>query len=134
VTSRIRHRCSSNMTDENEFDERIEALCDKDPRFKPQAYGFVMAALSYRLSQLGEVRHVTGQELLEGVRELGLELYGPMAKEVFNHWGLHSCSDFGQIVFNLVNEELLSKTDKDRLEDFENGFDFEEEFVAKFQW
>jgi uncharacterized repeat protein (TIGR04138 family) len=122
------------MTDETRFDEKVEAICDRDPRFKPQAYGFVMAALSYTLSTLEELRHITGQELLEGIRELGLELYGPMAKEVFNYWGLYSCEDFGRIVFNLVSEGLLSKTDQDKIEDFRDGFDFEEEFVAKFQW
>jgi uncharacterized repeat protein (TIGR04138 family) len=122
------------MTNEIQFDEKIEVLCDRDPRYKPEAYGFVLAALSHTLSRLGEVRHVSGQELLIGVRELGLEMYGPMAKEVFNYWGLHSCTDFGSIVFNLVDEGLLGKTDEDRIEDFENGFDFEEEFVAKFQW
>lgn len=122
------------MTDNSDLEEKIEALCDRDPRFKPQAYSFVLAALTHTLSRLGEVRHVTGQELLAGVKDLGLELYGPMAKEVFNYWGLHSCTDFGEIVFNLVEEELLSKTDEDKLEDFVDGFDFEEEFVAKFQW
>lgn len=119
---------------ETAFEETIEALCCKDARFKPEAYSFVMTALSYTLSRLGEVRHVTGRELLEGVRELALECFGPMAKDVFNHWGVHTCKDFGSVVFNLVEMRLLSKTEDDTLEDFEDGFDFEAEFVAKFQW
>jgi len=122
------------MTDDTEFEEKIQAICDRDPRFKSPAYGFVLAALSHAFSRLGEIRHVTGQELLESVKQLGLELYGPMAKEVFNCWGLHSCEDFGDVVFNLVEEGMLSKTEEDKIEDFEKGFDFEEEFVAKFPW
>ena len=125
---------NQDISQEAGFDEAVEALCSKDARFKPEAYGFVMAALSYTLSTLGDVRHVTGPELLAGVRELALECFGPMAKDVFNHWGVYTCRDFGDVVFNLVDEKLLSKTEDDKIEDFEDGFDFEEEFVSKFQW
>lgn len=122
------------MDEEILFEEKIQSLCERDGRYKPEAYSFVMTALSYTLSRLGEVRHITGQELLEGVKELSLESYGPMAKEVLNHWGLHECVDVGHVVFNLVNEGLLSKTETDSLTDFEEGFDFEEEFITRYKW
>ena len=122
------------MQDEARFEAKIEALCERDARYKPEAYSFVLAALSYTLARTGEIRHISGQELLDGLRELGIESYGPMAKEVLNHWGILGCRDVGHVVFNLVEEGLLSKTESDSLEDFENGFDFEEEFITKYRW
>lgn len=122
------------MDEELEFEEKIGALCGRDGRYKPEAYSFVMAALTYALARLGEVRHITGGELLEGLKELSIESYGPMAKEVLNYWGVHECTDVGHVVFNLVNEGLLRKTETDSLKDFEDGFDFEEEFVTKYRW
>lgn len=120
--------------DEALIDERIQALSDRDGRYRAEAYSFVLAALSYTIGRAGEVRHVSGQELLEGLKELSMESYGPMAKEVLNHWGIRSSIDVGRVVFDLVNEGLLSKTDSDSIEDFENGFDFEEEFITKYRW
>ncbi len=122
------------MDEKARFEARIETLCERDSRYKAQAYSFVMAALSYTLARTGEVRHVTGQELLAGLKELAADSYGPMAKEVLNHWGIVECRDVGNIVFNLVGEGLMSKTESDDLEDFEDGFDFEEEFVTNYKW
>jgi uncharacterized repeat protein (TIGR04138 family) len=115
-------------------DEKIYALSQRDGKYKAEAYSFVMAALSYTIGRIGEVRHVSGRELLEGLKELSIESYGPMAKEVLNHWGVRSSRDVGCVVFSLVSEGLLSKTDSDAIEDFENGFDFEEEFITKYRW
>jgi uncharacterized repeat protein (TIGR04138 family) len=122
------------MDEEIRFEEKIQALYERDGRYKPEAYNFVMAALTYTLTRLGEVRHITGGELLEGLKDLSLESFGPMAKEVLNHWGVHECTDVGRVVFNLVDEGLLRKTENDSLKDFEDGFDFEEEFITKYEW
>ena len=122
------------MNEESLFEEKIQDLCTRDPRYKPEAYSFVMNSLTYTLARLGEVRPVTGQELLGGLKVRVLESFGPMAREVLNHWGIHRCIDVGHVVFNLVNEELMRKTEADSLADFEEGFDFEEEFVTKYRW
>ena len=80
----------------------------------------------------GEIRHVTGQALLEGVRLYALHQYGPMALALLNEWGVHRGEDFGEIVFNMVECRLLAKTEKDSREDFKNGYDFETAFRAPF--
>ncbi len=120
--------------EEEEFEAKIQEVCERDTRYKPEAYSFVMAALSHMLERVGEVRHISGQELLEGLRSLSVDCYGPMAKEVLNHWGINECRDVGHVVFNLVDEGILSKTETDCIEDFEDGFDFEDEFVTKYRW
>jgi uncharacterized repeat protein (TIGR04138 family) len=76
----------------------------------------------------GPPRHISGEELLEGIVEYAREEFGPMAKEVFNFWGVERSVDFGRIVFSLVDAGLLLKTEKDSLEDFREKLDFEQIF------
>ena len=78
-------------------------------------------------------RHLTGQELCEAIRRLALDQYGFMAKTVFHTWGVHSTSDFGEIVFNLIRIGEFSKTDQDRREDFNDVYDFDEALEANYQ-
>ena len=104
--------------------KKIETICRKDRRYKPEAYLFVLAGLNFTVTQLPETRHITGQELLEGLRVYGLDQFGPLTTQVFEHWGIHSTEDFGHIVFTLVNAELLRKTEEDSLDDFKGLYDF----------
>ena len=103
-------------------------MCRRDDRFKPESYLFVLAALHFTVTQLPEPRHITGQELLEGLRLYGLEQFGPLALQVFQHWGVQTTEDFGSIVFNLVDAKLLRKTEEDTLADFKQVYDFTEAF------
>jgi uncharacterized repeat protein (TIGR04138 family) len=80
----------------------------------------------------GTIRHITGQELLDGIRQFALQQFGPMAATVFEEWGLMNCRDFGDIVFNMVEISLLAKTDKDSRDDFQNGYDFTDAFRKPF--
>ena len=102
----------------------IDKICRKDTRYKPEAYLFVLAALHFTVNQLPEPRHITGQELLEGIRVYGLDQFGPLTRQVFERWGLHSTEDFGHIVFSLVSRKLLGKTEEDSLNDFQEIYDF----------
>ena len=79
-------------------------------------------------------RHVTGQELCEAMRLFAHEQFGYLAKNVLNHWGIASTGDFGDIVFNLIEIEQMRKTSRDRREDFEDVFDFDEGFQHNFQF
>ena len=119
------------------FEETLDLIRAKDPRFHRDAYLFVREALDHtqRTSgkdERGRVRHVTGQELLAGIREYALAQFGPMAMTVFEEWGVHACQDFGDIVFNMVEIGLLAKTDKDSRADFADGYDFYEAFRKPF--
>jgi len=121
---------------ETSFENRVEQIRAKDARYQLDAYAFVREALEYTQQnikrQRGRIRHVSGQELLAGIRDLALEKFGPMALMMFEEWGVRNCRDFGEIVFNMVEVELLAKTDKDTLADFEEGYDFEEAFRKPF--
>lgn len=110
----------------------LQEAVAKDPRYKPEAYIFVHDALGHTWARLDERRHVTGRELLEGIKDLALKRYGRMAKAVLNSWGVKTTDDFGAIVFNLVGAGLLSKTEEDRVEDFHDVYDFDEVFVRSY--
>lgn len=108
--------------------KKVEALYRRDRRYKAEAYTFVLAGLTFTVGQLSQPRHLSGQELLEGLRRFGLEQFGPLTAQVFEHWGVRTTEDFGHIVFNLVESHLLRKTEEDSLEDFKRGYDFNSAF------
>ena len=110
------------------FYETVELMCEKDPRYKPDSYDFVLQALNSTQKKLSRAGHISGQELLEGLRESALKQFGPMAKTVLNYWGIHTTVDFGNIVFLMIEYKLLSRTEQDSLKDFENVYDFDSAF------
>src|SRR5262249_54579177 len=119
------------------FDETLESILRKDHRYPRDAYQFVREALDHTQKQVAKggketVRHVSGQELLAGIREFALQEYGPMTQAVLEEWGVRRCEDFGEIVFNMVESDLLAKTKSDSREDFKGGYDFEEAFRRPF--
>ena len=116
------------MDEQKNFYDIVEEICQKDSRYKPDAYEFVMQALHYTQKKLNRQTHVSGKELLEGIRELAIEQYGVMVKTVLAHWGIRETEDFGTIVFIMVEKKILSKTDTDLLDDFKAGYDFKEAF------
>jgi len=108
--------------------KKVEGICRKDPRYKPEAYLFVLAGLHFTVCQLSQPRHITGQELTEGLRLYGLDQFGPLTAQVFEHWGIRRTEDFGRIVFTLVENKLLRKTEDDSLRDFQEAYDFSTAF------
>jgi uncharacterized repeat protein (TIGR04138 family) len=122
------------MTEVQFADEILEQLRERHPRFHGRAYLFVLAALHRVMSGLTEPRHIGGRELAEGVRQLALDQFGPMARTVLEHWGIHATEDLGDIVFALVECGVLIKQDDDRKEDFDEVFDFEEAFERDYPW
>lgn len=102
------------------FSKKIDKIIEKD---KKSAYNFVLDALGYTISKLPKPRHISGGELLKGIKDFSIEQFGPMALEVFGHWGIEKTDDFGEIVFNLIDQGLLLKTDSDSRGDFKDVFD-----------
>ena len=118
------------------FEEALEKIRAKDPRYARDAYMFVREALEHTQKAIAKedrrVRHVTGQELLAGIRQFAPAQYGPMAMTLLEEWGIHNCQDFGEIVFNMVEIGWLAKTEADSRADFAGGYDFHEAFRKPF--
>ena len=116
------------MEKKRNFYQVIEEVYEEDGRYKPDAYEFVMQALHFTQNKLKKEAHVTGRELLEGIRDFAIEQYGPMAMTVLGHWGITKTADFGGIVFKMIDKKILSKTEKDSVDDFNNVYDFNAAF------
>lgn len=133
------------------FEEALEQILARDTRYHRDAYLFVRDALDHTRKLIGREhpaargdfdpearkprgkdRHVTGPELLEGIRQQACGEFGPMAITVFEEWGVRCCRDFGEIVFNLVEIGQFSKTADDSRGDFDGGYDFADAFRKPF--
>jgi len=73
-------------------------------------------------------RHVSGQELCEAARQYALQQYGFLAPTVLGSWGVHRTSDFGDIVFSMIEIGQMRKTRRDKREDFNDVYEFGDAF------
>lgn len=108
----------------NQADILVQQILKEDPRYPEAAYGFVLEALSFSQKKFRRQKHVSGKELLEGIKILLMERFGPMTLSVLKHWRIQKTDDFGEIVFNMVNKKVLSRTDEDNIEEFRDRYDF----------
>ncbi len=109
--------------------KKISEISEKDGRYSRESFLFILAALEYTLSKLPERRHLTGQEFSIGIAGYAREQYGYLAKTVLNNWGIYTTLDYGEIVYLMINEGLMSKTEDDKKEDFADAYDFDNEFA-----
>ncbi|MEY4614804.1 hypothetical protein EBX93_09940 [bacterium] len=118
------------------YHPKIHEIIKKDPRFPYEAYEFLFQSLAFTQKMLGKIKppegqepatehHVSGRQLVEGIKRFALDEFGLMARCVFNQWGIKKTGDFGAMVFNLVEIGLMSKTENDSMEDFEDIFDMD---------
>lgn len=119
------------------FDEPFARIQAKDKRYQRDAYAFVREALEFTQKSIHKEnqrggKHISGQQLLAGIREFALQQFGPMTKTVFEEWGVTRCEDFGEIVFNMIEVDWFAKTSKDSRADFAGGYTFDEAFLKPF--
>ena len=117
----------------------IEEIFRQDERYPLEAVQFVREGLNHAVAkyhpegaQAGTVRHVSGSQLCQGLKELALKRWGLLARSVLERWNIKRTRDFGEIVFLLVNNGWMQKEPQDRIEDFDNVYDFSEAFGNGF--
>lgn len=121
-----------------EFAEAVETVTLRDPRYSRDAYYFLKDALNHtvKLGRKGRQGdgsgHVSGQQLLSGIRQYALKQFGPMVVTVFEYWGVRRCEDFGEMVYNLIRIGVFGKTESDSIDDFKDGYNFKEAFVDPY--
>ena len=129
------------------FHPGLAEVVRNDPRYAYEAYEFVFYALHHTQKMLGKDpaavaegeavephHHVSGPELLRGIRDLALHEYGRMARTVFRLWGIDRTDDFGEIVFNLIEAGMMSKTSEDNRHDFHAVYDLDRALVEGFRF
>jgi uncharacterized repeat protein (TIGR04138 family) len=119
------------------FNEAVAIAMSKNEKYRPEGYQFLRESLEATLKKRAKSKqpvsaHVSAGELLDGFRRMALREFGPMVPTVLNYWGIGSCRDIGEMVFNLVEAGAFGRTQNDRIDDFESGFDFHEAFVKPF--
>ncbi len=112
-------------------DELLRWIDDSDHRYHLNAYRFVLSALHFTQQELGGRRHISGPELLVGIKDYAWEEFGSLAMTVLEDWGIHTTRDIGNIVFNMVGLGQIKKTEEDAIEDFDEVFDLAEAFRAE---
>lgn len=119
------------------FQETLDLVVTRDPRYSREAYLFLREALEHAQKRRRKPRsaaaHVSAAELLDGFREFSLQQFGPMTLTVLAYWGISSTGDVGRMVFHLIDAGIFGRSEEDRLEDFEDCFNFEEAFLAPFR-
>jgi uncharacterized repeat protein (TIGR04138 family) len=119
-----------------DFETAIRKIVATDERYQSEAYVFVQEAIQFTQKSLGRdkqaEKHVGGRELLHGIREYALSMYGPMTTTVLAEWGIRCCEDFGEIVFNMIRHHQATQSPTDSREDFKDGYDFDEAFRQPF--
>ena len=120
-------------------EDPVRKLALRDGRYAPEAFVFLLESLdpAVRLAgrdeEEGSARHVSGQELLKGMQHHARDMFGPLAAHVWRSWGVTESLDWGKIVFLLVEEGLLNRQESDTIDDFKQGFDFDEAFVQDYE-
>ena len=120
-----------------QFEQSVVSILKRDNRFDPHAYFFLKDALDFTLKRIaesngGQARHVSGPELLVGYRDFALEQFGPMASTLMMEWSVRRCQDVGDMVFQLIEEQVFGKQDSDKQEDFSEVFHFEDSLITPF--
>ena len=112
-------------------------LREKGLPYPPKAYALVQRGLRHAVQQMfdeGGVermegdRHISGQELCFGIRDMAMDEFGPLAKTVLNSWGVYHTEDFGEMVAAMVETGLLRMSERDSMDDFAGVYDFDEAF------
>jgi len=120
------------------MEDDLRKLALSDGRYSPEALRFLFESLSIAIELAGKdgaegpERHVSGQEVLAGMREHAARSFGPLAAAVWRQWGVHKTIDWGRIVFMLVDAGMLNRQESDSVEDFADGFDYEQAFVEDY--
>lgn len=119
-----------------------KTVTERKLKYHPNAYRFVFDALRYTQERLerGEVdspdddeAHISGPELLFGIKEYAVKEFGLLALTVLRQWGIHKTDDFGNIVFELIERGEMRKTDDDQLSDFYDVYTIDEDMLRDYR-
>ena len=109
---------------DEKFTQAVCRIVENDKRYHLSAYEFISGAVSYTIHKTDRAknprgsRHISGQELVAGALAYALEQFGPLAPDVLEDWGIAEGRDIGNIVYNMIQVELLSASPEDYRSDF----------------
>ena len=119
--------------------ETLEQIAADDGRYDARALKFVYEGLAATIEKLREhedaehPRHISGQELAQGLAEVAMQRWGRLAALVLGGWGVRTTRDFGEIVYLMITHGWMTSQDTDSIEDFDNVFDFAAVFEQDYR-
>ena len=113
--------------------KRVNREKDEKLQYAPDAYNFVDKAIKHALSKLDDKRHLTAYEVLMSCRETAIKEYGFLSGEVLRSWGIKSSKDIGEIVYQMIRNNILSASKDDKQSDFEIQFELFEPIKSDSQ-
>ena len=96
------------------------------PNYTVESYQFVSDSVNYTIGKLSSHRHISGLELLEGIREFAFLEYGAVAPQVLRSFGLGCARNVGEVVYLLIGVGILSASPEDSPENFNVDFSWDE--------
>lgn len=118
----------------------LQQVIEDQGLYSVDAFDFVRRGLNYTVEQIHAAltdpeasRHVSGQQLCEGLRHFALLQWGLLSRTVLARWNIVRTEDFGRIVFTLIESGEMAKTEDDTLEDFRNVYDFATGFESNYR-
>ena len=110
--------------------DTFDDILAKDDRYSGRAYALLMDVVHYLGKDGG---HMSAEDIMDEFRETALDQFGPLAYRVLTEWGLKSCEDLGEMMFNLAEFHRVKRDENDSHEGFVGGYDFEEAFLGPYQ-
>ena len=125
---------------ESQEPQSLDDIVEKHGVYPIEAYLFLREGLDFTVKKIhGDEakpdinRHVDGRQLSEGLRDYALHKYGFLAGTVLRRWNITCTHDFGKMVFILIVNQVLSKTDNDTEDDFRDVYDFAAAFDGEYR-
>ena len=116
----------------------LEEIAAEDGRYDAEALRFVYEGLGATIQKIKEAadqdqpHHITGDELASGLAKLAIEKWGRLSRMVLNHWGVRTTRDLGEIVYLMIRHQWMTAQETDRIEDFDDVYDFQQVFEKQF--
>ena len=103
--------------------QKIAHILEKDESYPEEAYEFVTNVIHFATKNQDQKedssRHIGAKKIIKATVEYAVKEYGFFAQEVLLSFNIIKAMDIGNIVFNLIEVELLRKSDDDSLKDFD---------------
>lgn len=110
------------MQNMSETRRKINEFYERSGKYAPDAYEFVTGAVIEQVNRLDPPRHLSALEVLQGLKKQLTDEFGILTALILESWNIQSASDIGEIVFDLINLQILSASAEDKRSDFDVEF------------
>ncbi|MCO6456686.1 MAG: hypothetical protein J5I93_15415 [Pirellulaceae bacterium] len=112
---------------EQSAQRRLQAAIDAH-QYAADAWYFVLQVIPLTSDPTRKSNHVSAADFCWMLHDHALDRFGPRAAETLSGWGVRSTRDFGRIVYGLIDAGLILRSDEDRIEQFDDVFEFDQAF------